>query len=340
MPRRKQPDTIESAADKPLAQDPSPRSRPTKKSRPPTTRRAVARSATPNPAISEVEAGPTVPGILAASSEGVTAIASVVTLDPGLFAIDITVPPMRSHELGPISLPLIWLSQPASGETDRLKIMTSSGNDDLWLGADGDLIIVRSPARGGELTVTVFGPPGQKGQAPNITVRRLNRAQSPANRESSQPSRPLAPEGAAPPTNRADIPVEILLHVERLGDRLLPGSGWVGNRGGKLRIEGFSIRPLREVSPADLQYKALHPGGIESPWTQSPQYCGSRGRGQRLTGFAVRLAPQLEDRMAVEYYGAFFDSGISGPCRDGEPCRPRAAEDTLEAMNIRVIRRE
>jgi hypothetical protein len=280
------------------------------------------------------------PGILAASGEGVTAIASVVTLDPGLFAIEITLPPMRSYELGPISLPLIWLSQPASGETDRLKIMTSSGNDDLWLGADGDLVIVRSPPRGGELTVTVFGPPGQPGKAPSITVRRLDRTQSPASRESPQASRLLAPEDAIPPTNRADIPIEILLHVERLGDRLLPGSGWVGHRGGKLRIEGFSIRPLREISPANLQYKALHPGGDESPWTQSPQYCGSRGRGQRLTGFAVRLAPQLEDRMAVEYYGAFFDSGISGPCRNGEPCRPRAAEDTLEAMNIRVIRRE
>ena len=51
---------------------------------------------------------------------------------------------------------------------------------------------------------------------------------------------------AAALTGTRDIPTEILLHIERAGDRLFPGRGWVGALGRKMRIEAFSIRPLEQ----------------------------------------------------------------------------------------------
>ena len=70
-------------------------------------------------------------------------------------------------------------------------------------------------------------------------------------------------------------------------------------------------------------------------WRES----GTRGQRLPLTGFAVRLAPQVSHRFDVLYEGAFFESGIAGPFRNGELCLPPLADDPLEAINVRVIRR-
>lgn len=269
------------------------------------------------------------------STVEMTAVASTVTLDPGLSAVDISVPPMPPYTLGQVSLPLISLSQ--SGAGGRVKILTASGRDDNWLPPPGDLIVVHAPPTGGQLTVTVFGSPGQPVQAASIAVRRLNRAE-------------LAPISAAPapavqpralsvrPTPEREVRLEVLAHIERRGDQIFPGTGWVGTRGSRLRIEGFMIRPLDEVTPSDIEYQILGPDGSEGPWVPSPLFCGTRGRSLRITGFAVRMSPRLQGRVAVEYSGAFFDSGISGPFKNGDACRPLLPGDALEALNVRVIR--
>jgi len=40
----------------------------------------------------------------------------------------------------------------------------------------------------------------------------------------------------------------------------------------------------------------------------------------------------------VIYEGAFFESGLAGPYRNGARCIPAIADDPLEAINVRVIR--
>jgi hypothetical protein len=288
-------------------------------------------AATPDLATAEQatdhETSPSLTPNLVVDTSNMTAVASTVTLAPGLSLVEITIPPVQPYALGQVSLPLIWLSQPAVNETDRLKILTASGGDDNWLPPPGDLIVVRSPASGGQLTVTVFGPPGQQMQAASIAVRRLNRAEVTA---------PIVPATARVARER-EIPFEVLAHIERRGDQVFSSSGWIGTRGSRLRIEGFLVRPFDGLAAADLEYRIQGPDGGEAPWTSSPQFCGTRGRRQRLTGFAVRVTPHLQDRITVEYFGAFYDSGISGPFKNGEPCRPLLPGDTLEAMNIRLI---
>jgi hypothetical protein len=57
---------------------------------------------------------------------GLTATTSTVSLDPGLSLIDINIGQVPPHEIGPIPLPLIWLSQPP-GEAARIDLLTASG---------------------------------------------------------------------------------------------------------------------------------------------------------------------------------------------------------------------
>ena len=125
--------------------------------------------------------------------------------------------------------------------------------------------------------------------------------------------------------------------MERLGDRRFPGEGWAGNRGKKLRIEAFSIRPVDTLLARDIEFKALGPKGRQTPWVTDAKLCGTRGQGLPLTGFAIRLAPHVAERFEVVYQGSFFESGIVGPHRDGELCIPPITDDPLEAINVRLI---
>ena len=44
-------------------------------------------------------------------------------------------------------------------------------------------------------------------------------------------------------------------------------------------------------------------------------------------------------RFDVIYQGSFFGGGISSPYRNGQPCRAAAADDPLEAINVRIVGR-
>jgi hypothetical protein len=278
---------------------------------------------------------PDIADALTVSAANLSAVSTIVTFNPGLFAVDISAQALPAYQLGQIALPLIWLSQPPSSEHARLKILTAAGDENLWLHAGGDVVVVRVPAGGGRLTVTVLGAPGENTQSANISVRRLNRFDGTP--DDAAAAQVIITDTQDDPVRRTELSLEILAHIERQGDVVFPRSGWVGKPGSRLRLEGFGIRAAEGVEPGLIEYKVFHPPSIETPWVKSPQYCGTRARGLRLTGFSVNLAPQLQGRMEVEYYGSFFDSGTSGPFRNGEPCLPKMTGDVLEAVHIRLF---
>jgi hypothetical protein len=140
-------------------------------------------------------------------------------------------------------------------------------------------------------------------------------------------------------TEARDVATEVLLHIERAGDRLFPGRGWVGALGRRMRIEAFSIRPLERLQPADIEMMGFLPNGGETPWVPGGGLCGTRGRGLPLTGFAVRVVAQRAARFEVVYQGSFFAGGISQMHQNGAPCRATTADDPLEAINVRLIER-
>jgi hypothetical protein len=136
-----------------------------------------------------------------------------------------------------------------------------------------------------------------------------------------------------------EIKTEIIVHMERMGDRTVPGGKWIGNLGQKRRIEAFGVRPLETLSPQDIQYKAFGPNGRETPWVTDANLCGTRGQGMPLTGFAIRLTSRLRERFDISYQGAFFDGGVSDLRKNGEPCTSTRVDDPLEDMNIHLVER-
>ena len=280
------------------------------------------------------------PEITCASLDQPSAIAHLVALEQGLYALEVGESSCMRGLVSQLRVPVVQVSAPRDERDRTAEIIGTSGRGDTWLGQEGGTAIVKSPPGGAYVLVTAYGLPAQVVCVPDIQVRRLDRPPS-SDRPPSldRPTNGAALRSIDPADEPEEICSEIVLHVERLGDRRFPGEGWVGNRGKKLRIEAFSIRPVDTLLARDIEFKALGPKGRQTPWVTDAKLCGTRGQGLPLTGFAIRLAPHVAERLDVVYQGSFFESGVVGPHRNGELCIPPITDDPLEAINVRLIRR-
>ncbi len=261
----------------------------------------------------------------------------MLRVDEGLYALRIGAIAGNPTEIAGMVLPVAQVSAPFSEDGNGVEIIASFPRKGPWLDKAGGTVILRSPTGGGLVIVTVYGGSEQTSEL-SLDLQRLDGPRNGVAEAGRTVAQPTA--GSAPAATEArDVPTEILLHIERAGDRLFPGRGWVGALGRRMRIEAFSIRPLERLVPADIEMKGFLPNGGETPWIPGGVLCGTRGRGLPLLGFAVRVAPQRAERFEVSYQGSFFAGGISQVQQNGAPCRAATADDPLEAINVRLIER-
>jgi hypothetical protein len=265
-------------------------------------------------------------------SDQPSAMAKLVALEQGLYALEIDESPSPRTLVSGLRVPSVQVSAPRDDGDRSAEIIGVSGHGGTWFDREGGTVIVQSPPGGAYVLVTAYGLPAHAVSVPDIRVRRIDRPRS-------NGAAPRSADPAEEPEEPEELRSEIVLHMERLGDRRFPGEGWVGNRGKRLRIEAFSIRPVDTLLARDIEFKALGPMGRQTPWVTDAKLCGTRGQGLPLTGFAIRLAPHAAERFDVVYQGAFFESGVAGPNRNGELCMPSVGDDPLEAINVRLIRR-
>jgi hypothetical protein len=267
----------------------------------------------------------------------VTAV-RMLRVDEGLYALRVGELLGASGNIAGMNLPIAQVAVPFHEDGNAVEIVAGFPRRGSWIDKTGGTLILRSPTGGGYVVVTAYGAGPAQTSTLTLDLQRLDGLG--AN---------LAPSGAgivgtagtAAPgfTGTRDVSTEILLHIERAGDRLFPGRGWVGALGRRMRIEAMSIRPLEHIAPGDIEMKGFLPNGGETPWVPGGTLCGTRGRGLPLTGFAVRVAPQHAARFDVRYQGSFFAGGISELRQNGDPCRATIADDPLEAINVRLIER-
>jgi hypothetical protein len=279
--------------------------------------------------LATVAASPPTAAEVSRRCNSTAAAVGIVRLGEGLHILEIGEALAPSNPIAGLLLPAIQVSAAPNNGASLVEVIGNEGYGEAWLGREGGTVVVRAPPGGGHVLVTAFTDSSQTALPPTVEVRRLARLESNG----------MGSELKGGGKEQAEIGSEIILHVEGLGDRSYPGGGWVGNRGRRLRIEAFSIRPAQPLAAHDIEFKALGPNGRETPWVGDAKLCGTRGQGLPLTGFAIRPAPHAGKRFDVVYYGAFFESGVTGPCRNGELCLPRIADDPLEAVSVQLIGR-
>ena len=171
--------------------------------------------------------------------------ARLLRLDQGLYAVEIGETTAPDGEISGLMLPVILISAPPGGRSESVEIISTSNGGVSWLAQDGGTVIVRSPSGGGHLLVASYGPPGQVPDLPRVEVRRLDRY------------RPHDPALGSMDfcRERGEVQTEIVLHVERLGDRRFQSSGWIGNRDQKLVTDHVTKTVIDDFKAIQIQKK-------------------------------------------------------------------------------------
>lgn len=264
--------------------------------------------------------------------EEITGRAQSIRLEEGLHVLSVARSGMAVRVVDGLALPSTQVV-PGYESRNSVTIVANGGGSAGWLGAGGGTVVISVGKGGGTVIATTYGATDDAA-LPAVQAIDLDRLPAAA-----AAAAPAVEEPPAEILLGREIAGELVLHIERQGDRRFSAGDWAGHPGDRLRIEGFAIRPLEGISPGQIEYMGFRPGGQQTSWVTDVKLCGTRGRGFPLTGFAVRLAPALRDRFDVVYEGYFFESGVKGPLRNGEPCRPSVVDDPLSAIRVRVVER-
>ncbi len=249
----------------------------------------------------------------------VNASAQVMTLEPGLYAVDVA--PTESARAGRgMVLPCVQVGPlPGDGpNTGRAYVSTMNAGTLILPG--GNPAYIRVEAGSAAVLVTSYHIAGVQ-TAPQLRVAAVGAA--------------AAPE-AAP--GLPSLPLDVLAHVERLGDILAPGGHWAGSAGKGAVIEGFAITPRGEVRAADIEYQAMLGKDWSTPWMRGDEFCGSRGMALSMVGLRVRLVGGAAKRFTCVYGGRFANAGEVGPVSDGAACS--AGDAPMEAFWVALRARE
>jgi GT2 family glycosyltransferase len=288
--------------------------------------------------------------------EGLSASVQVLPLPTGLylFSVKAAAAPLDSTS-GKLRLPAMHVGLGPGTRSESVEFVSGPGTDGTWLFAHGDVLVAKVGGTGATLILTSVR--ASNGDVLSIAVERLETR--------SQPMPPIASESEKVPTqmvadagSNADIdagsdqatvmptdepfvvPMQIKTHIRSRGDMTFSDAPWAGRVAPGLWIESFSIQPLKHLTAQDIEYKGLTGTGFETPWISEDQNCGTKGISVPLVGFAMRLKPHAATAAYACEYSGYYRSGVTvGPLRNGAPCRSMVANDPLEGIQIRIIKR-
>ncbi len=138
----------------------------------------------------------------------------------------------------------------------------------------------------------------------------------------------------SPPTVGESQGLKVLVHIERLGDRLFGHDEFAGTRGKALRLEGFAINIEPPISGLSLEYMAHIEGIGDTPWTPEGEFLGLRGAGKRIEGFAIRLTGEKAHQYNVYYVAHIQNIGDSSVCFNGDYCGTRGQGLRIEGIKV------
>jgi hypothetical protein len=328
------------------------------------TRPSKTASAKPKPAakasaaVAAVTADPVAkPAKAAPDDPPVTTEAStqVLALPRGLYLFSVVKAPeipIKTPEES--SLPSIEIGPGPGVPADQVQLFASPNMTGLRLRATGDVIVGRVSREGAAVLLTSMRPPDM---APlEIQIQRLDTRTVDRNPEAAAPkavektgitgSAGGAKSGKASALAQissisGDVRLQIVGHIQNRGDVPFIDTLWAGFLGSGLSIEALSVAAAGAFEGGKIEYKTLDATGGETPWASDAALCGSRGRGLPLTGFCVRVRPKSGGALYdCEYSGAFTSGQVVGPVKNGAPCRSTTPGDFLEAVQIKMLKRQ
>jgi GT2 family glycosyltransferase/glycosyltransferase involved in cell wall biosynthesis len=279
-------------------------------------------------------------GQATAAPQGLSASVQVLPLPAGLYLFSVTAAsPKVSQASGLLSLPAVQVGLGPGIGPDQVEFLSGPATQGAWLFSPGDLLVARVMGSGATLILSSLRAPG--GEVLSIKIERLEARQEAASAaEGVAVAKPGTASTQSLMRDDGSLPLHISAHIRTRGDMAFADAPWAGRIGPGLWIESFSIRPLEQFGAGHIEYKGLTGTGFETPWISDEHMCGTKGMSVPLVGFAMRLKPGAESAAFDCEYSGYFQSGqVVGPLRNGAPCRSSTANDPLEGMQVRLIRR-
>ncbi len=141
--------------------------------------------------------------------------------------------------------------------------------------------------------------------------------------------------GATPPGEWVSVVgLEVMVHIEGCGDRIVSDSDLAGTQGDARRLEGLLLSFSPRVAGLGIRYMGHLENVGDTPWVGEGQYVGTRGKGLRLEGFAAQLTGPEASKFDICYLGHFANYGDSQVMTNGILCGARGQGLTLEALKI------
>jgi uncharacterized protein YjdB len=166
-------------------------------------------------------------------------------------------------------------------------------------------------------------------------------AQSPGPAQVKLPKGDLTKQGkkAGGPSLPRTVPLNLIVHLEGIGDRAGVSGEWLGTKGQSRRLEGFQINFENRHPGLGMRYYAHLEGIGDTPWIPAGEFVGTRGQSRRLEGFALELTGPLASRYSVRYRAHLQGIGDTGWYRDGRFCGTRGQSRRLEALEVVIVRK-
>ncbi|MEM6503453.1 MAG: hypothetical protein AAF685_16660 [Cyanobacteria bacterium P01_C01_bin.89] len=141
--------------------------------------------------------------------------------------------------------------------------------------------------------------------------------------------------GATPPADWVSVVgLEVLVHIEGIGDRKFSDNEMAGTQGEARRLEGLQLSFNPRMAGLGIRYMGHVENVGDTPWVGEGQYIGTRGKGLRLEGFAAQLTGPESTKFDICYSGHFAGYGDSQVMTNGVLCGARGQGLTLEALKI------
>ncbi len=143
-------------------------------------------------------------------------------------------------------------------------------------------------------------------------------------------AREIDPSPAAAPG------LEVLVHLEDIGDRTFGANEFAGTRGESRRLEGFQIRLNPPVAGLTLKYFArLQDAG--DVFVNEGEYAGTRGESRQLLAFAIELDGPAAAKYNVVYMAHVEGVGDTRFFKNGEFCGGPELSQRIEGILVRIL---
>lgn len=140
-------------------------------------------------------------------------------------------------------------------------------------------------------------------------------------------------------TRERQLLMDVLVHLQDIGDLVFHEDEFAGTRGQSRRLEGFQLSFTPRLDGLSMQYMAHLENIGDVPWVSEGQFIGTRGQSRRLEGFAIKLTGKHASEFTVEYMAHLQGTADTRWFSDGEFCGTRGQSRRVEGICVKVVKK-